>query len=324
MGAAKKTAKKQPTTSKKQQKNKNQDARKTKERSSAVHKLGELIGNFLENAMKKPLLEFTENLKLYLDSYGKRAVREKVKVQREDIYGCTHDLDFVIEKEGFDNKEGFPVAFIEIAWRAYKKHSKNKVQEIFGAINPIADKYRYIDPFKAVVLSGDFTDPSIRQLKQQNFEVVYIDKARMNEVFASNGLEINYDEETPLKEIKQMIKEMEKVLKNKDLLENLKNSLYKECENDICELKKKMENKVTKKIKYVSEANLCGEEVLLDVKSTKKFVKASGKSKDGKLQRTRISICYDNGDCLEYYFKTDEEKESFLTELLLPWYEIAK
>jgi len=68
---------------------------------------------------------------------------------------------------------GTPAAFIEVAWRRYTKHSRNKAQEIQGAILPLAEKFRWSNPFLGAVLAGVFTDGSLEQLRSLGFHVLY-------------------------------------------------------------------------------------------------------------------------------------------------------
>ncbi len=92
---------------------------------------------------------------LYLDFFGERpGVRTGKKLKWEDEDKNSHELDFVIEKDGSRTEQGQPVAFIEVAWRRYTKHSRNKAQEIQGAVLPLAAKYRWDKPFLGVVLAG--------------------------------------------------------------------------------------------------------------------------------------------------------------------------
>jgi hypothetical protein len=107
--------------------------------TSPSHTLGEFIGSFFEDLMKKPISEFATTENLYFDSAGVRKARPGKKVTWTDVHGSRHDLDFVLEQGGTDAVIGNPVAFIELAWRRYTKHSKNKVQEIEGAVNPICE-----------------------------------------------------------------------------------------------------------------------------------------------------------------------------------------
>ena len=102
---------------------------------SPSHKFGQIIGNLLESVIEPFLSEFAKEKHLYLD-YQKnpRKARKGKKVTWEDPYGNVHDLDYVLEMDGTDTMTGTPVAFIEVAWRRYTKHSRNKAQEIQGAI----------------------------------------------------------------------------------------------------------------------------------------------------------------------------------------------
>src|SRR3990172_6168045 len=107
---------------------------------SPAHKFGQVIGELLETVVLPQLDAFCKNQGLYLDHQKKgRPARTGKKVTWEDQYGNVHDLDFVIERDGTDEKNGRPLAFIETAWRRYIKHSRNKAQEIQGAILPLAE-----------------------------------------------------------------------------------------------------------------------------------------------------------------------------------------
>nr|MBP8083761.1 DNA methylase [Spirochaetota bacterium] len=137
--------------------------------SSNSHKFGQIIGDALEMAVEPFLRYFATEHNLYLDVKGPRAARPGSKVTWIDINGNKHDLDFVLEKYGSESLIGSPVAFIECAWRRYTKHSKNKAQEIQGAIIPLFDKYKSDHPFTGVILAGEFTDNSLVQLKSLGF-----------------------------------------------------------------------------------------------------------------------------------------------------------
>uniref|UniRef100_A0ACD5GM49 Uncharacterized protein n=1 Tax=Desertifilum tharense IPPAS B-1220 TaxID=1781255 RepID=A0ACD5GM49_9CYAN len=115
----------------------------------------------------------------------------------EDKYGNKHDLDFVIEIEGTDEQLGRPVAFIESAWRRYTKHSRNKAQEIQGAILPIIELHHLSAPFYGAVLAGDFTKPALDQLRNNGFAVIYIPYQDVVDTFHDIGFNIAFDENTP-------------------------------------------------------------------------------------------------------------------------------
>lgn len=169
---------------------------------SPSHKFGQDLGNLLEelvldNILKPRLLEFTVQGRFYLDWQKSRPARATKKVSWHDKYGNKHDLDFVIEEGGTEQTLGRPVAFIESAWRRYTKHSKNKAQEIQGAILPLVEHYHHCAPFHGVVLAGDFTEPSLEQLRNNGFTVLYITYNSVVASFERIGFDIAFDEDTP-------------------------------------------------------------------------------------------------------------------------------
>lgn len=110
---------------------------------SPSHKWGQIIGQeFLEVAMDPHLRTTATKHGLFLDLKGTRPARTGKKISWADLYGNTHDLDFVFERGGSPNKIGDPVAFIETAWRRYTKHSRNKAQEIQGAVLPLVTTHQ--------------------------------------------------------------------------------------------------------------------------------------------------------------------------------------
>ena len=165
---------------------------------SPAHRFGQLIGELLESVLLPQLEDFCRSEGLYLDHQkNERSARRGKKVPWTDQYGNTHDLDFVIERGGTDNEIGRPIAFIESAWRRYTKHSRNKAQEIQGAILPLAEKYRWNNPFLGAVLAGVFTEGSLDQLRSLGFQVVYFPYESLVAAFHSEGFNISFDETTP-------------------------------------------------------------------------------------------------------------------------------
>lgn len=166
------------------------------------HKFGQDLGNLLEYIVLymilKPRLEaFTNAKHYYLDWQKERPARPGKKVTWEDKYGNKHDLDFVIETGGTETKRGTPVAFIEAAWRRYTKHSKNKAQEIQGAILPIIELHHLSAPFYGAVLAGEFTGNALAQLRNNRFSVLYIPYQDVVSAFREIGFDIAFDEDTP-------------------------------------------------------------------------------------------------------------------------------
>ena len=172
---------------------------------SPSHQLGEAIGDNFELMMINYLRPYVEAKGLYLDYRHPRDARDGAKeVTGIDGNGNKHKLDIVIEENGSETVMGKPKAFIEMAWRRYKKHSKNKVQEISGAIIPLIDKYADEMPFYSAVLSGDFTPNSIVQLESQGFHVLYFTYEEMCALYESIGISIRTEEYTSERELTEI------------------------------------------------------------------------------------------------------------------------
>lgn len=172
---------------------------------SLAHTFGQIIGNVLEDAIEPALQEFADEHGLYLDKKGPRKAREGRKVTWTDLYGNAHDLDFVLERGGTDEAVGTPVAFIETAWRRYTKHSRNKAQEIQGAIQALALTYKHCCPFTGVILAGVFTDGALNQLKSLGFHILFFPYESIVEAFQKAGIDARFDEDTPEKEFRKKL-----------------------------------------------------------------------------------------------------------------------
>ena len=164
---------------------------------SPTHRFGQVIGEVLEAAVGPLLATFAKEHKLFLDKKGTRFCRAGQKVSWTDPYNNVHDLDFVLERGGGDKLLGHPVAFIETAWRRYTKHSRNKAQEIQGAILPLLETYRNDAPFVGAILAGVFTEGALTQLRSLGFSVVYVSFEDVVEAFHSVGIDAYFEEDTP-------------------------------------------------------------------------------------------------------------------------------
>jgi len=156
-----------------------------------------MIGDVLEMAVEPVLSDLAKKHGLYLDKKGPRPAREGNKVSWTDLNGNKHDLDFVLERGGTATKRGTPVAFIETAWRRYTKHSRNKAQEIQGAILPLCETHNRHCPFKGAVLAGVFTNGALNQLKSLGFAVAYFPYETVLRAFSAVGVDASSDEQTP-------------------------------------------------------------------------------------------------------------------------------
>ena len=240
--------------------------------TSQAHKLGEFIGDFFEDLMKKPIRDFAEKNHLYFDTAGNREAREGKKVTWTDIHGSKHDLDFVLEKGGTESIIGDPVAFIELAWRRYTRHSKNKAQEIAGAVDPICEKYRLIKPFKGAILSGQFTENSLNQLRNDDFHILYIPFSTMVAAFKKYGLDIDFDEGTKEAEFRVKYATVAKKT-NRPILEQIRQEIFYRCAPEINQFIAELGASFSRKISSICILPLHGTRVEVEnIKSAIDFI----------------------------------------------------
>lgn len=268
---------------------------------SPSHILGEIIGNFFEDVMKAPIRRLCNKYKVYFDTIGPRPARPTKKISWIDINGSNHDLDYVIERNGSPTKIGTPIAFIELAWRRYTKHSKNKVQEISGAILPIAEKYKEFAPFKGAILSGEFTEPSLKQLENQGFNILYIPFKKIVNSFKKYGVNIFFDENTSEQDLTEIVDRVKACNSLDKIGRDLLNSSKKEIKSFVNAL----ELSIKRQIDYIFVLPLHGKEVRFNtVESAISFIKEYSKiPEDATIDRYVVGIFFNDGSQVNCVFK---------------------
>jgi hypothetical protein len=287
--------------------------------ASPSHKLGQLIGNILESIFVPLLQQVANKSGLYLDVVGQpRKARKGKKITWEDAYGSTHDLDFVFEYGGDEHKLGRPVAFIESAWRRYTKHSKNKAQEIQGAVLPIVNKYNVECPFMGAILAGEFTAPSLKQLESSGFQVLYIPYENFVAAFLTAGIDMSFDEDTPDYVLSRKVESIEKLEQHQ--LELIKNSIYDYSKVAIKSFTLALELKVQKVLNYVVVSPLYGNDFKFSTLfDAEKFIKDYNFEAvpDGLVFNTfLIHIKYMNGDSISAELSSPVSAINFLKNIL--------
>ena len=283
---------------------------------SESHTLGEYLGLFFEDLMKKPFRDFAERNGLYFDCYGPRKARKGRKVSWTDIHGSKHDLDFVIEKNGTSEMIGEPVAFIELAWRRYTKHSKNKAQEISGAVNPICERYRFFHPFKGAVLSGQFTENALNQLRQEGFHVLYIPFERFVRVFAQRGFDIDFNEETSEVALRRKYMEISDPLRQKDL-DQVRADLLEAFGGEIQQFMDELSASYHRKIRQISLLPLHGKEI--EAEGVDEAIRLVSDYSElpavHRLKYIEVLIRYNNESTIRCQFKEKQEVIDFLNRI---------
>lgn len=283
---------------------------------SKSHQLGEFIGAFFEDLMKKPIREFADKNGLYFDTFGPRKARGGKKLTWTDVHGSKHDLDFVIEKGGTEEHVGEPVAFIELAWRSYTRHSKNKAQEISGAVNPICEKYELSKPFKGAILSGQFTENSLNQLKNDSFHVLYIPFDKLVQAFSIHGLDVYFDEESKESDVKKKYAAVVK-RSNKLLLEKIREEILQSCEKEINQFVSELSQSYNRKIKTICILPLHGTRTeVIDIEKAIDFINGyENIPEENHLEYIEVIVTYNNGTLIQCQFKEKADAIDFLKKI---------
>jgi hypothetical protein len=283
---------------------------------SYSHRLGQIIGESLENAIEPFLREFAHEYNLYFDKKGHRHARSGTKLTWIDINQNKHDLDFVLEKDGTEEQIGTPVAFIECAWRRYTKHSRNKAQEIQGAIIPLYEKYKKTNPFIGVILAGEFTDNSLKQLKSLGFTILFFPYDRIINAFRSIGLDVYFEEDTEETYFAKQVELWD------SLIEKQREKMYKKITeenlNEIYQFISIMKFKLSRRIVKVYLWMMFGKQyVFSTIEKAKEFiVNVDMKDISTEFLQYEAEIEYSNGDKIRVSYHNQTEMLSFLSSFI--------
>lgn len=285
---------------------------------STSHKFGQIVGWILENTVEPFLSEFALKHNLYLDKKGTRKSRgSKQKVSFTDTYGNQHDLDFVLEKNGSEDHVGRPFAFIEVAWRRYTKHSRNKAQEIQGAIIPLKEKYKNDNPFLGVILAGIYTEGALKQLKSLGFEIIYFEYETVIQAFKHVGIDVIYEENTTEKEFKDYISAWEKLPEEEK--ERASQKLTEINKDKINAFIKALEHKLDRQISFIRILPLYGKSFdLYSVETAINFIETYQEQNELSLNFTKyeVEIRYNNNDFIEAVFHQKSGVIEFLKKFI--------
>lgn len=283
---------------------------------SPAHQFGQIIGDVLEAAVQPLLQAFARKHHLYLDRKGPRTCRAGQKCSWIDLRGNSHDLDFVLERGGTKEKIGTPVAFIETAWRRYTKHSRNKAQEIQGAIEPLADKYRSVRPFKGAILAGVFTEGALQQLRSHGFSLLYLPYENVVEVIGKFGVDARSDEATTDAAFRQKVIAFRRL--SADSKAALCRALLPSRRADVRAFFDALATTVTRQIERITVLALHGHShEAASIEEAVRYVEEyedDGRAK--QIARYEITVKYSNGDTVQGAFGDKQGAVEFLQSYL--------
>lgn len=286
---------------------------------SPAHRFGQIVGEVLEQAIEPLLRDFAQRHELYLDKRGPRRARTGSKVTWIDKYGNPHDLDFVLEKGGTQDRIGIPVAFIEPAYRRYTKHSRNKAQEIQGAVLLLAETHRNVAPFLGAVLAGVFTDGAMAQLKSLGFKVLYIPNIRIIDAFRKVGIDAQFEEETPDRDLAAKVQAWEALPPGSK--QEVSKAVVEMSVEQVETFMNALERSVNRRVELIRVLPLHGSPVeVASIDDAIKFIEQyAGKDAGrGPLARYEVQVRFNNGDRIEGQFIDQESAIEFLRSFRPP------
>ncbi|HSW44420.1 MAG TPA: DNA methylase [Phycisphaerae bacterium] len=232
-----------------------------------------------------------------------------------DHNGNAHDLDYVLERGGTPDKQGAPVAFIETAWRRYTKHSRNKAQEIQGAIIPLVETYRHSKPFVGAILAGVFTQGALAQLSSLGFTVLYLPYESVVEVFGRFGIDAAFGEDTSDREFQRKVAVYEALTSERR--KGLARALLKKHSADVDAFIRSLETSIARRLESILLLPLYGRayeatSIAEAVDFLQRHVSAPERL---PVLRYEIQIRYGNGDRIEATFQDRETAIQYLRGL---------
>lgn len=288
---------------------------------SLAHRWGQIIGDGFEMFVRNILGEVAHRHGLYLDFKRPRATRRgQGKVTWQDGYGNRHDLDYVLERGGTEEKLGVPIAFIESAWRRYTKHSKNKVQEIEAAVMPVALTFSRHQPFCGAVLAGEFTRNALQQLESKGFGVLHIPYDSILAAFKELGIDASSEDGvggTTEKQFREKIAKWES-LQQPQSTNRLLVKLHALHQREIADFKQRLEAALTRQVASVRLTVLRGHSVeCSDVDSAIAYLIEEEKSdrmrEDGEQREAfEVQVRFNTGARIEATFPKRAESITFL------------
>jgi len=282
--------------------------------TSPGHKLGQMIGDFFEELFADDLIGLCNRHGFYCDRKGLRPeVRGNTKkVTWRDKAGNDHDLDYVVEKGGAYGKRGKPVALIELAWRRYTKHSRNKTGEIEGSLLHLRDTYSSCG-FLGAILAGEYTTGGKNQLTSHGITVFHVPFEILANCFRKHGVDLDYPENAS-DEHKLSIIRRWKSLSEKDI-EAVKRCVRKATVKEYSAFIKVLEQSLLRRVKSIVLFPLYGSKRLFQsvpeaITALTEFDELE--SAKAKFVKFEIQLRFSDGDKIEATFHHKSQAVNFL------------
>jgi hypothetical protein len=222
-------------------------------------------------------------------------------------------LDFVLEEGGTPDTIGTPRAFIEAAYRRYTKHSRNKAQEIQGAVLPVRDMHGDAAPFIGAILAGVFTEDALEQMRSLGFCVLYFPWETVVAAFGTVGVDVHFEEDTLDAEVEEKLRDWRAVPDTERAL--VAEALIQTNGPEVRRFMAALERAVTRRIQIVRVLPLHGTPAELpSVADAIDFIQDYDEALPGVkvVAKYEVEIRYSNGDRVQGQFTSKETAIHFL------------
>ncbi|WP_031330979.1 hypothetical protein [Rhodococcus erythropolis] len=280
---------------------------------SPAHRLGQIIGYALERSLIPLLQEVADAHSLYLDTIRPRAARNGKKLLTwVDDADNKHNLDFVLERNGAEDHQGTPVAFIEVAWRRYSKHSVNKAGEIANALVPLRQTYARTRPFTGAVVAGIWTEVGLQHMLSQGIRLLYIPLDHIVQAFSPYGIDLALEEGTSESFLQAQVDRWDSL--TDDDQEELAISLLKFSSSKFIAFRNELDNHLKRQVSRVLVLPLHGETLEFATVSAAAAALMSYQGLDSAapLRRVEVQVRYSNGDKIDAEFADTAEAITWL------------
>lgn len=223
-----------------------------------------------------------------------------------------------MEKGGTDDTIGIPVAFIETAWRRYTKHSRNKAQEIQGAVLPLVTTHRNSAPFSGAILAGNFAPGALEQLRSQGFSVLHFPYETVIEAFRIGGIDAASEEGTSTSDLEEKVRAWDASTDAER--ERIARALVQIDSEEVQLFMRALESVVVRQVELVRVIPLHGSEVRwASVEDAIKSIEAYDENtKANPFIKYEIEVRYKNGDRIDGQLNSKQSAVQFLLAYVPP------
>jgi len=284
--------------------------------ASPGHRLGQIIGNIMEDVFKETVARLAREFGLYHDSKGTvRPARGTRKIIWRDAQGNAYDMDHVLEQDGSDDRIGEPIGFIEVFWRRYEKHSRNKAKEDTGKLVPLLSSYPSAR-FAAIIAAGVFTPPAIQEVESKGIKLLHIPVDVVFDVFRRSGVEVDYPEKADDDTKRQLLWDAERMLTD-SLQAQIKSHLLQEIADDLTQFIEVLRQELARTIVTVtvtreasSSFTCASREEALAILSTWDWGQAGQTS-----EQYAVNVIFNTGTTVHRSFASEDELTLYLAAL---------